>query len=87
LTSANLTEAEITAYTVWKKIDTKVSNSDALSAISGLLGDVLKSPKGLFEFVSNLPLDIELKTLAKGGEEGATDNRLIFWGLNSPEAN
>lgn len=87
LTSANLTDAEITAYTVWKKIDTKVSSSDALNFIAGLLGDVMKSPKGLFEFVSNLPLDIELKTVAKGGEEGATDNRLIFWGLNSPEAN
>ena len=84
LDSENLTEAEITAYTVWKKIDTKVSSSDAMKFAAALTGDVLKSPKGLFEFASKSPIDVVLTTVAKGGEEGATDNRLIFWGLNSP---
>ena len=85
LASDNLTAAEITAYCVWKKIDTKVSSSTAMSFAAALTGDVLKSPKGLFQFASSMPIDVVLTTLAKGGPEGATDNRLIFWGLNSPE--
>lgn len=87
LTTENLTEAEITAYCVWKKIDSKVSGNSLMSFAASLTGDVLKSPKSLFEFASNSPIDVVLTTVAKGGEEGATDNRLIFWGLNSPEAN
>lgn len=56
-----------------------------MSFAAALTCDVLKSPKGLFQFASSMPIDVVLTTLAKGGAEGATDNRLIFWGLNSPE--
>ena len=85
LTSSNLTEAEITAYTMWKKIKSKVDGNSLLSFASAFTGDVLKTPKGMFEFASKSPIDAVLTTLPAGGEEGATDNRLIFWGLNSPE--
>ena len=88
LTATDLTEAEITAYVVWKKVKTKVESNSLLNFASSLMGNVMKSPKGLFEFAAGCPIDAVLTTVAKGGEEGATDNRLIFWGLNySPEAN
>ena len=87
LTATDLTEAEITAYVVWKKVRTKIESNSLLNFASSLMGSVMTSPKGLFEFAAGCPIDAVLTTVAKGGEEGATDNRVIFWGLNSPEAN
>lgn len=73
-------EADITAKIIFDKIFEKLGD--------GTLGDlasiIFTSPKAMFETVANMPIEVTLSTVAKNGSEGATDNRLVIWGLNSP---
>ena len=73
-------EADITAKIIYDKIFEKLGD--------GSLGDladiIFASPKAMFETVANMPIEVTLSTVAKNGSEGATDNRLVIWGLNSP---
>ena len=73
-------EADITAKIIFDKIFEKLGD--------GSLGDlaslIFSSPKAMFETVADMPIEVTLSTVAKNGSEGATDNRLVIWGLNSP---
>ncbi len=73
-------EADITAKIIFDKISNKLSGS----SIGSLADLIFGSPKQMFETVANMPLEVTLSTVAKGGSEGATDNRILVWGLNSP---
>ena len=73
-------EADITAKIIFDKILDKLGDG----SLGDLAGMIFTSPKAMFETVADMPIEVTLSTVAKNGSEGATDNRLVIWGLNSP---
>ena len=73
-------EADITAKIIFDKIFEKLGDG----SLGDLAGIIFSSPKAMFETVADMPIEVTLSTVAKNGSEGATDNRLVIWGLNSP---
>ena len=75
-------EADITAKIIFDKIFEKLGDG----SLGDFAGIIFTSPKAMFETVADMPIQVTLSTVAKGGGEGATDNRIVVWGLNSPNA-
>ena len=73
-------EADITAKIIFDKIFEKLGDG----SLGDLAGIIFTSPKAMFETVADMPIQVTLSTVAKNGSEGATDNRIVIWGLNSP---
>ena len=69
---------DITAFIIWKKLKTKLSGNILLKAVATLL---FRNPQKMFDMAANMPISVTLETV--GDSDGATDNRIVVWGLNS----
>ena len=74
-------EADITAAIIYKKLSQVFEGKGTLGDLASL---IFSSPKAMFETLSDTPIEATLSTVSKGGKEGATDNRILVWGLSSP---
>lgn len=80
------TPADITAYIIYHKIFDVLhspANAESLGKLAGVAELIFSNPKRLFETVATMPIEATLSTVA-AGNDGATDNRLVIWGFNSP---
>ena len=79
------TQADITAHIIYHKIFSVLhspSNAESLGKVAGIAELIFSTPKTLFETVASLPIKATLQTVPKG-TDGATDNRIVVWGLSS----
>ena len=78
-------EAAITAEIVFNKL--KPIMDSVLGDVSFIADIILGTPYQFFKFIAdNVSVRVTLATVPKG-TSGATDNRVVVWGLNSPNSN